>query len=110
MDSEYKEGREYILSEFIKDGSYGEVYSAQDVNTGFKFAVKKVRQNLTPPHIFQQLPCLPIPFVILVDRQEEVHQWGGGCVEYPQISSCGGTLWRGQGGALCVTVHGTESG
>lgn len=47
MDSEYKEGREYILSEFIKDGSYGEVHSAQDVNTGFQFAVKKVAQNLT---------------------------------------------------------------
>ncbi|XP_029691748.1 mitogen-activated protein kinase kinase kinase 14 isoform X1 [Takifugu rubripes] len=42
VDSEYKEGREYILSEFIKEGSYGEVHSAQDVNTGFKFAVKKI--------------------------------------------------------------------
>lgn len=45
MDSEYKEGREYILSEFVKEGSYGEVHSAQDANTGFKFAVKKVRQS-----------------------------------------------------------------
>lgn len=110
MDSEYKEGREYIFSEFINDGSYGEVYSAQDVNTGFKFAVKKVKQNLAPCHIFQRSPCLPILFVILADRQEEVHQWGGGCVEYPQISSCGGTLWGGQGGPLRVTVHGPESG
>ncbi|KAF3699963.1 Mitogen-activated protein kinase kinase kinase 14 [Channa argus] len=42
VDSEYREGREYVLSKFIKEGSYGEVHSAQDVNTGFKFAVKKM--------------------------------------------------------------------
>ncbi|MEQ2296218.1 hypothetical protein AMECASPLE_022680 [Ameca splendens] len=42
VDSEYKEGSEYILSRFIKEGSYGEVYSAQDVNTGFRFAAKKI--------------------------------------------------------------------
>uniref|UniRef100_A0A3Q2ZJD1 Mitogen-activated protein kinase kinase kinase 14a n=1 Tax=Hippocampus comes TaxID=109280 RepID=A0A3Q2ZJD1_HIPCM len=42
VESEYKEGREFVLSEFIKEGSYGEVHSAQDVNTGFKFAVKKI--------------------------------------------------------------------
>ncbi|XP_026181623.1 mitogen-activated protein kinase kinase kinase 14 isoform X2 [Mastacembelus armatus] len=42
VDSEYKEGREYVLTRFIKEGSYGEVHSAQDVNTGFKFAVKKM--------------------------------------------------------------------
>ncbi|TNN41172.1 Mitogen-activated protein kinase kinase kinase 14 [Liparis tanakae] len=42
VDSEYKEGREYVLTQFIKEGSYGEVHSAQDVNTGFKFAVKKI--------------------------------------------------------------------
>ncbi|CAJ1076112.1 mitogen-activated protein kinase kinase kinase 14 [Xyrichtys novacula] len=42
VDSEYKEGSEYVLSELIKEGSYGEVYSAHDVKTGFKFAVKKV--------------------------------------------------------------------
>ncbi|XP_044036146.1 mitogen-activated protein kinase kinase kinase 14 isoform X2 [Siniperca chuatsi] len=42
VDSEYKEGREYVLSQFIKEGSYGEVHSAQDVNTGFRFAVKKI--------------------------------------------------------------------
>lgn len=44
VDSEYKEGSEYVLSEFVKEGSYGEVHSAQDVSTGFKFAVKKVKQ------------------------------------------------------------------
>ncbi|XP_029945513.1 mitogen-activated protein kinase kinase kinase 14 isoform X2 [Salarias fasciatus] len=42
VDSEYREGREYVLSKFIKQGSFGEVHSAQDVNTGFKFAVKKI--------------------------------------------------------------------
>ncbi|KAI3359570.1 hypothetical protein L3Q82_013974, partial [Scortum barcoo] len=42
VDSEYKEGSEYVLSQFINEGSYGEVYSAQDVNTGFRFAVKKI--------------------------------------------------------------------
>lgn len=31
-----------MLTNFIKQGSYGEVYGAQDVNTGFRFAVKKV--------------------------------------------------------------------
>lgn len=52
MDSEYKEGREYVLSQFIKEGSYGEVHSAQDVNTGFKFAVKKVTQSILPSLFF----------------------------------------------------------
>ncbi|XP_014854737.1 PREDICTED: mitogen-activated protein kinase kinase kinase 14-like [Poecilia mexicana] len=42
VDFEYKEGREYILSHFIKEGSYGEVHSAQDVNTGHRFAAKKI--------------------------------------------------------------------
>ncbi|KAG7243553.1 hypothetical protein INR49_011109 [Caranx melampygus] len=42
VDSEYKEGREFVCSDFIKEGSYGEVHSAQDVNTGFTFAVKKI--------------------------------------------------------------------
>lgn len=45
MDSEYKEGREFILSNFIKQGSYGEVYSAQDLNTGYNYAVKKVSER-----------------------------------------------------------------
>ncbi|XP_029294447.1 mitogen-activated protein kinase kinase kinase 14 [Cottoperca gobio] len=42
VDSEYKQGRDYVLLQFIKEGSFGEVHSAQDVNTGFKFAVKKI--------------------------------------------------------------------
>ncbi|XP_029364303.1 mitogen-activated protein kinase kinase kinase 14 isoform X2 [Echeneis naucrates] len=42
VDSEYKEGREFVYSDFVKEGSYGEVHSAQDVNTKFKFAVKKI--------------------------------------------------------------------
>lgn len=54
VDSEYKEGREYIHSKFIKEGSYGEVHSAQDVSTGFKFAVKKVQQSILTP-FFSQL-------------------------------------------------------
>lgn len=48
MESEYKEGREYILSRFIKEGSYGEVHSAQDVKTGFRFAAKKVNKLILP--------------------------------------------------------------
>uniref|UniRef100_A0A668AWM2 Mitogen-activated protein kinase kinase kinase 14a n=1 Tax=Myripristis murdjan TaxID=586833 RepID=A0A668AWM2_9TELE len=42
VDSEYREGREYVLSEFIKEGSYGEVHRARDVNTGFRIAAKKI--------------------------------------------------------------------
>ncbi|XP_040919116.1 mitogen-activated protein kinase kinase kinase 14 isoform X2 [Toxotes jaculatrix] len=42
IDSEYKEGREFVLTHFVKEGSYGEVHTAQDVNTGFRFAVKKI--------------------------------------------------------------------
>uniref|UniRef100_A0A669EZM8 Protein kinase domain-containing protein n=1 Tax=Oreochromis niloticus TaxID=8128 RepID=A0A669EZM8_ORENI len=42
VDSEYKEGREYVFQHFIKEGSYGEVHSAEDVNSGFKFAAKKI--------------------------------------------------------------------
>ncbi|XP_061555869.1 mitogen-activated protein kinase kinase kinase 14 [Phycodurus eques] len=42
VDSEYKEGREFVLSEFIKEGCYGEVHRGRDVNTGFRFAVKKI--------------------------------------------------------------------
>lgn len=47
MDSEYKEKSEYNLLHFIKQGSYGEVYGAQDLNTGFKYAVKKVNKHDT---------------------------------------------------------------
>ncbi|KAE8283390.1 Mitogen-activated protein kinase kinase kinase 14 [Larimichthys crocea] len=42
VDSEYREGREYVLTQFVKEGSYGEVHGARDVNTGFNFAVKKI--------------------------------------------------------------------
>uniref|UniRef100_A0A8C6UTI3 Mitogen-activated protein kinase kinase kinase 14a n=1 Tax=Neogobius melanostomus TaxID=47308 RepID=A0A8C6UTI3_9GOBI len=42
VDSEYREGREYIFTNFIKEGSYGEVHTARDVNTGFTFAAKKI--------------------------------------------------------------------
>uniref|UniRef100_A0AAV2KCQ7 Protein kinase domain-containing protein n=1 Tax=Knipowitschia caucasica TaxID=637954 RepID=A0AAV2KCQ7_KNICA len=42
VDSEYREGREYIFTDFIKEGSYGEVHKARDVNTGFTFAAKKI--------------------------------------------------------------------
>ncbi|XP_070704074.1 mitogen-activated protein kinase kinase kinase 14 [Pempheris klunzingeri] len=42
VDSEYREGREYVLRQFIKEGAYGEVHVAQDVNTGARFAVKKI--------------------------------------------------------------------
>lgn len=47
VDSEYKEGREYVLQHFIKEGSYGEVHSAEDVNSGFKFAAKKVIYSIS---------------------------------------------------------------
>lgn len=73
VDSEYKEGREYILKEFIKEGSYGEVHGAQDVNTGFKFAVKKVKRSLSSHHFFGH-PRLPTLFVLLADCHEEVQQ------------------------------------
>ncbi|KAM3863811.1 mitogen-activated protein kinase kinase kinase 14 [Diretmus argenteus] len=42
VDSEYREEREYFLSQFIKEGSYGEVHCAQDAKTGFRFAAKKI--------------------------------------------------------------------
>jgi len=48
VDSEYREGHEYHLTQFIKEGSYGEVYEAQDINTGFRFAAKKVSE--APPY------------------------------------------------------------
>lgn len=42
IDSEYREGSEYVLTDFIKEGSYGEVHTARDLNTGFTFAAKKI--------------------------------------------------------------------
>ncbi|XP_028311651.1 mitogen-activated protein kinase kinase kinase 14 [Gouania willdenowi] len=63
VDSEYREGHEYKISQFIKEGSYGEVLAAQDVQTRFKFAVKKIPlmkfsseevgawSTLTHPHV-----------------------------------------------------------
>ncbi|XP_018557572.1 mitogen-activated protein kinase kinase kinase 14 isoform X1 [Lates calcarifer] len=42
VDCEYREGREFVLTDFIKEGSYGEVRTARDVNTGFRFAIKKI--------------------------------------------------------------------
>ncbi|XP_056434853.1 mitogen-activated protein kinase kinase kinase 14 isoform X1 [Gadus chalcogrammus] len=42
VDSEYREGQEYRLTRFIKEGSYGEVFKAQDINTGYRFAAKKI--------------------------------------------------------------------
>ena len=56
MDSEYREGQEYHLTQFIKDGSYGEVFKAQDINTGYRFAAKKVLEDL--PSI--NLSCYPV--------------------------------------------------
>lgn len=56
VDSEYREKRDYVLTKFIKEGCYGAVYSAEDVNTGFKFAVKKVTQSKSDP-LFAPLTC-----------------------------------------------------
>ncbi|XP_075894720.1 mitogen-activated protein kinase kinase kinase 14 isoform X2 [Nelusetta ayraudi] len=42
VNSEYKAGCEFSLVEHIKEGSFGEVYRAQDVKTGFQFAAKKI--------------------------------------------------------------------
>lgn len=81
VDSEYKEGREYVLSEFIKEGSYGEVHSAQDVNTGFRFAVKKVKRNLSSHGFFGDPPpvcphCLSsLQIAMKRFNSEEVGAW-----------------------------------
>ncbi|XDV12828.1 hypothetical protein PO909_001397 [Leuciscus waleckii] len=42
VNYEYREGREYERCRFIKQGSFGEVYSIKDKGTGFMCAAKKV--------------------------------------------------------------------
>lgn len=98
MDSEYKEGREYILSEFIKGGSYGEVHSAQDFNTGFKFAVKKVKHNLSPHHIFSNHPVSPYSLLCLQIAMkrfisEEVGAWS--TLRSPRVTELFGVVREG---------------
>lgn len=109
MDSEYKEGREYVLPQFIKQGSYGEVHVAEDVNTGFRFAVKKVSQRASSlQSLVRSVPLLTRSPPLLTDSPEVVHQRGGGYVECPQISSCAGTLRRGQRGAVRFPPDGLQ--
>ncbi|KAK2916521.1 hypothetical protein Q8A67_000895 [Cirrhinus molitorella] len=42
VNYEYREGREYERCRFLKNGSFGEVYSIKDKGTGFMCAAKKV--------------------------------------------------------------------
>ncbi|XP_067274929.1 mitogen-activated protein kinase kinase kinase 14 [Pseudorasbora parva] len=42
VNFEYREGREYERCRFLKQGSFGEVYSIKDKGTGFMCAAKKV--------------------------------------------------------------------
>ncbi|KAK7174580.1 hypothetical protein R3I93_001707 [Phoxinus phoxinus] len=42
VNYEYREGREYERCRFVKQGSFGEVYSIKDKGTGFMCAAKKV--------------------------------------------------------------------
>ncbi|KAG1968440.1 mitogen-activated protein kinase kinase kinase [Pimephales promelas] len=42
VNFEYREGREYERCRFVKQGSFGEVYSIKDKGTGFMCAAKKV--------------------------------------------------------------------
>lgn len=42
VNYEYREGREYERCKFLKQGSFGEVYSIKDKGTGFICAAKKV--------------------------------------------------------------------
>lgn len=98
VDSEYKEGREYMLSEFIKEGSYGEVHSAQDVNTGFKFAVKKVKQNLPSHHMFSQAPVCPhrlssLQIAMKRFNSEEVGAWS--TLRSPHVAELFGVVREG---------------
>ncbi|XP_031430648.2 uncharacterized protein LOC105901290 isoform X3 [Clupea harengus] len=41
-DLQYRDGQQYSLLQHIQNGSYGDVFSAVDLNTGFKCAAKKV--------------------------------------------------------------------
>ncbi len=103
MDSEYKEGSEYVLSQFIKEGSYGEVHSAQDVNTGFKFAVKKVTYchlSFFPPPGFKvyydcSLLCSILLSQIPLKRfsSEEVGAWSA--LRSPRVVELFGVVREG---------------
>uniref|UniRef100_W5UC87 Mitogen-activated protein kinase kinase kinase 14 n=1 Tax=Ictalurus punctatus TaxID=7998 RepID=W5UC87_ICTPU len=42
QDYEYREGRDYELCDFLKEGSFGLVYSIRDKTSGFVCAAKKV--------------------------------------------------------------------
>uniref|UniRef100_A0A3Q0S1R8 Mitogen-activated protein kinase kinase kinase 14a n=1 Tax=Amphilophus citrinellus TaxID=61819 RepID=A0A3Q0S1R8_AMPCI len=64
VDSEYKEGREYVLRHFIKEGSYGEVHSAEDVNSGFRFAAKKIALKRFSSEEVGAWSALRSPFVV----------------------------------------------
>lgn len=47
----YREGQQYSLLQHIQNGSYGDVFSAVDHNTGFKCAAKKVRLQVLLQYI-----------------------------------------------------------
>ncbi|XP_030591613.1 mitogen-activated protein kinase kinase kinase 14 isoform X1 [Archocentrus centrarchus] len=64
VDSEYKEGREYVLRHFIKEGSYGEVQCAEDVNSGFRFAAKKIALKRFSSEEVGAWSALRSPFVV----------------------------------------------
>lgn len=62
VNSEYKAGCEFNLVEHIKEGSFGEVYRAQDVRTGFQFAAKKVTPLvLTSPNSASDIRANSLP-------------------------------------------------
>lgn len=42
-NSEYREGQEYSVLRHIQNGSYGDVFSVRDKQTGFTCAAKRVR-------------------------------------------------------------------
>ncbi|CAL8303005.1 unnamed protein product [Merluccius merluccius] len=83
VDSEYREGQEYRFTQFIKGGSYGEVYKAEDINTGFRFAAKKIAlrsfsseevgawSTLTSPRVVELFGVVREgPYVILLMEQK----------------------------------------